>query len=86
MRNRTELNVKVSLYDTQVKSFLKLLSTIKRLGVYGASRTFKLSVDGDGYARLKFEVDDIPLDPSLYLDEEKWKKLENDQPYCITIE
>ena len=53
-------NVKVTIElvgnQDDVLSFIGLCAKIELLGIWGASRTIPVDVDGDGSARLKFNI------------------------------
>lgn len=56
--DRYSLSVKIdNLKDYQVKAIKYMLTVLDMLGSYGASRTVKLYVDGDGAFRPKIEID-----------------------------
>lgn len=54
-------NVKVTIElvgnQDDVLSFIGLCAKIELLGIWGASRTIPVDVDGDGSARLKFNIE-----------------------------
>ena len=54
-------NVKVTIElvgnQEDVLSFIALCAKIELLGIWGASRTIPVDVDGDGSARLRFNIE-----------------------------
>lgn len=68
MYTRKYIMLKVtSPYDGELREFIDLCRVIQFLGAIGASRLIPVAVDGDGSARLRFEIDGKELE-SLAVD------------------
>lgn len=51
-----KLKIELVGNEDDVLSFVSLCAKIELLGIWGASRTIPVDVDGDGSARLKFDI------------------------------
>lgn len=51
-----KLKIELVGNEEDVLSFVGLCAKIELLGIWGASRTIPVDIDGDGSARLKFDI------------------------------
>jgi len=58
--SQSKLDLTVIGGKEEIKELLFVLSKIQWLGMIGSGRTIPVHVDGDGSARLKFFVKDVP--------------------------
>ena len=65
-KKRYSLDVRVIGRPKDLAHFLKLCKTMDMLGSQGSSRTIKVFYDGDGAARMKFQIQG---------DDSKWDKI-----------
>lgn len=55
--SNVKLNIELIGNEEDVLSFVGLCAKMELLGIYGASRTIPVDIDGDGSARLKFNIE-----------------------------
>ena len=58
--SQSKLDLTVIGGKEEIKELLFVLSKIQWLGMIGSGRTIPVHVDGDGSARLKFYIKDVP--------------------------
>lgn len=55
--SNVKVNIELVGNQEDVLSFVGLCAKIELLGIWGASRTIPVDIDGDGSARLKFNIE-----------------------------
>ena len=70
----TKLDLTVVGGAEEIKELLLVLGKIQWLGMIGSSRTIPVHVDGDGSARLKFFVKNVPKELDGQKIDPKWKE------------
>lgn len=69
-----KINIELTGNEEDVLSFVGLCSKIELLGLWGASRTIPVDVDGDGSANLRFNIKaDVQDRGEVDLIDEWWK-------------
>lgn len=73
-----KINIELIGNEEDVLSFVGLCAKIELLGIWGASRTIPVDVDGDGSARLNFKVEaEVENKGKVDLIQAWWEKNKN---------